>query len=200
MPSFAIASMPEPLNPAERAAALLLRARDEAGRIVFVSYAKTLTHRLRWRWRFDPSDAEEVASDAVQQFVANPPTASPAEAWLFTLLRQAAINRLRHQGADIRQPGAPLESLSARMGSDDAPFDAPSNLDLAELVALRDAISKGMDRMAEEDPVYVAIIVLAVEGYTNAEIGQALGISPNAAKDRVHRARKAARKHFKDCL
>lgn len=120
--------------------------------------------------------------------------------WIYRIATNAAIDRLRK-----RSPG-----MAALVGSNsDAPDDAscedaathragsiaePS----AESSYIRNEMNECIDAFVDTLPeIYRPVIVLSdLEGFTNREIAEILGVSVDTVKIRLHRARRELKKRF----
>ena len=111
--------------------------------------------------------------------------------WLHRIVVNAALMKLRR---DRRRPEESIEDLLPRFQEDGhhaetfSPGDLPADeqLERAEMRALTRAC------IAELPPAYRTVLVMRdVEELATSEVAAALGITPNAAKIRLHRARQA---------
>jgi RNA polymerase sigma-70 factor (ECF subfamily) len=141
----------------------------------------------------DPEDAKDVLQEtllAVARTVKDFRGASSVSTWLYTIARSFCIKKRRRskfapeheESLDSREPG-----LEARQVVD--PGRGPED-DLAGRqieTALEQAI-------AGLDPIYREVLVLRdVEGLTAPEVAEIMGLSVEAVKSRLHRARVAVR-------
>jgi RNA polymerase sigma-70 factor (ECF subfamily) len=137
----------------------------------------------------DPEDAKDVVQDtllAAARGLRDFRGASSFSTWLFAIARSFCIKKRR------RRAGAPEEHVSldadetrglAAAGS--TPDEAAGDHELA--MALDAAI-------ADLEPIYREVLVLRdVEGLTAPEVAEVLGLSVDAVKSRLHRARVAVR-------
>lgn len=110
--------------------------------------------------------------------------------WIYRIATNAALDRLRtrrpEEGQDVAEPE----------GDAEAPLEAQTPS--VEATLIRSEMSACIRRFVEALPEnYRAVMVLAeIEGFTNAEIAQILGIGVDAVKIRLHRARAALRKEL----
>ena len=144
--------------------ALYREARDD----VF-AYAATL---LR-----DSAAAEDVTAQAFERaykrrsrFDAR--RGSP-RAWLFGIVRNAALDELRRRKRDAN-------------AEIPAPPGEPGPDEVAELAAQRDAIRKALSRLQSRDREVIALKYHAE--LSNAELAAVLGVSPTNAGTLLHRA------------
>jgi RNA polymerase sigma-70 factor (ECF subfamily) len=96
--------------------------------------------------------------------------------WLYGVARKVLANH--------RRGGARREALAERAGAHAEPF-AP---DPAEAIGLRQDLVRALAGLSESDRELVLLV--AWEGLSLAEAGEALGCLPGTAAVRMHRARK----------
>jgi RNA polymerase sigma-70 factor (ECF subfamily) len=112
-----------------------------------------------------------------------------AATWLFRIATNVAIDHLRSPA--FRRRPASLEDV----GDPDASVlaERPSNI---EHQAIRNQMNSCIREVVDNLPAnYRAVLVLSdLEGYTAAEVAERLGLSQEAAKIRLHRARGHLRK------
>lgn len=136
---------------------------------------------LRSRLR-DPEDVADVAQEVFLRALRTIGSlADPAkvEAWLGTIARNCATDLHR---ARARRPSVPVDDHG------DGPVDDHVGPD--ELTELRELVGQvriGVGRLAPLDAALISMVALL--GFTPTEIADALGMTPNAAKVAVHRAR-----------
>ena len=137
----------------------------------------------------DPEDAKDVAQEtllAAARGLREFRGASSLSTWLFTIARSFCIKKRR------RRVGEPTEPLSldaddarAVAGADVPPDDAAGD---REMRAALDAAIQALE------PIYREVLVLRdVEGLAADEVSHVLGITVDAVKSRLHRARLAIR-------
>jgi RNA polymerase sigma-70 factor (ECF subfamily) len=103
------------------------------------------------------------------------------EAWLFRLARNACIDHLRRQR---------LRRIFTPFGAEHADIpEPPGAVDAEELDALRHALSRLR-------PVDRALLALAQEGRSQAEMAEITGTSVVVIKARLHRARERLREFY----
>ena len=104
--------------------------------------------------------------------------------WLYGIAHNVVRTHLR------RRPGVPLVELHATVDWDavDARLDAGARR--VELRTALDSLSPG-----ERD----LLLLVAWEGLSPAEAGEALGLTPTAARSRLHRARMRAQSALDSC-
>jgi RNA polymerase sigma-70 factor (ECF subfamily) len=125
----------------------------------------------------DREDAREVLQDtllAVARSVRDFRGASSLSTWLYTIARSFCIKRRRHPRHE-----EPLdEELPATAAN---PEDSAADREIEQLL---------LAAMGELEPMYREVLVLRDgEGLTAPEVAGVLGISADAVKSRLHRAR-----------
>lgn len=139
----------------------------------------------------DPEDAEDVLQEtllAMARGVHDFRGASSLSTWLYTVARSFCIKKRR------RSKFAPVETSLDTVGGSEAvsvpdPARGPDEAFAGKQVgqALEEAISA-------LDPMYREVLILRdVEGLTAPEVSEVLGVSVQAVKSRLHRARVAVR-------
>jgi len=127
----------------------------------------------------DREDAREVLQDtllAVARTVRDFRGASSLSTWLYTIARSFCIKRRRHP-----PPESSLEEAAEPVDPAADPEDAVATQEMEKLL---------LAAMAEIDPPYREVLVLRDgEGLTAPETAEVLGISVDAVKSRLHRAR-----------
>lgn len=147
----------------------------------------------------DPEDARDVLQDtllAMAQTVQDFRGASSISTWLYTIARSFCIKKRR------RSKFAPPQerSLETEVGPEAARLqDGAQGPD--EALAgkqLEQAIERAIAALA---PMYREVLLLRdVEGLTAPEVAEVLGISTQAVKSRLHRARLAVREQVAPLL
>jgi RNA polymerase sigma-70 factor (ECF subfamily) len=141
----------------------------------------------------DPEDAKDVLQEtllAAARTVKDFRGASSVSTWLYTIARSFCIKKRRRskfapeqeESLDAREPG-----LEARQVSD------PSRSPEDELAGRQ--VETALERaIASLDPMYREVLVLRdVEGLTAPEVAEVMGLTVEAVKSRLHRARVAIR-------
>ena len=132
------------------------------------------------------SGAEEEAGDVVQETWLRAVRQLPGFRWessLRTWLVSIALN-CAHEHNRRAGRWTSVEDVEAAMpgglSMESAPSGGPASVDTVDLARAIDALPQG----------YRSVLVLHdIEGYTHAEIGEALGIEPGTSKSQLHRAR-----------
>jgi RNA polymerase sigma-70 factor, ECF subfamily len=108
--------------------------------------------------------------------------------WIYRVATNAALDRLRAR--------RPEQALDAADPEDDAEVPPEAQTPSAEATAIRGEMSACIRGFVDALPEsYRTVMVLAeIEGFTNAEIAEILGIGVDAVKIRLHRARAALRR------
>jgi RNA polymerase sigma-70 factor (ECF subfamily) len=141
----------------------------------------------------DPEDAKDVLQDtliAAARSIRDFRGASSVSTWLYTIARSFCIKRRRRskfapeqeESLDTREPG-----LEARQVMD--PTRSPD-----EELAGRQVEGALEEAIASLDPMYREVLVLRdVEGLSAPEVAEIMGLTVEAVKSRLHRARLAVR-------
>lgn len=138
------------------------------------------------------TDAEDVLQDAllaIANHLAEFEGRSSFSSWAFTLARSACSRKRRGLK---NQPAAPLDEMSESVASVVSPEQHTSNKELA--LALERALASLPDDYRE------AIVLRDVEELTAPEAAASLGITVEALKSRLHRARNALRDALRPVL
>jgi len=141
-------------------------------------------------------DAQEVVQEAflsafkaIDRFQGQ----SQIGTWLHRIAINAALMKLR--GLDRRHERS-VEDLLPAWGGDGHFVEPPGAWgEAADGAALREELRAVVrEKIAELPGIYrIALTLRDIEGLTNEELAEALGVTVNAAKIRVHRARQALR-------
>ena len=154
--------------------------RGEPGAVErLLSQARPDLRRIARRACRGPEDAEDAVQHAIwalQRQLGTLRTASALAAWLFRVVSRECRRLL-----GLRGPSA-----------------APALLDHLEAapvpVGLRHDLARAIETLAE--PYRAALILRDVEEMTAPEAAAVLGITPEALKSRLHRARTQVREHL----
>ena len=133
----------------------------------------------------NPHDADDVLQDTLLSIATHLPEfegRSSLLSWVFTLTRTACARRRR--GLKNRPPVADDAAHERR-------DDAPSPEAQVASREIADALERALDSLADEQRE--VILLRDVEGLTASEAADVLGISVDALKSRLHRARGALR-------
>jgi RNA polymerase sigma-70 factor (ECF subfamily) len=143
---------------------------------------------------------EDVAHDLVQDTYARAFAArhqfeagTNVKAWLFRILRNCAIDRLRR---DRRGPDQTV--FDDEEGRDDAGAREPLRGD-PELERLRAVVAEDIEAALAALSIDArTIVLLDLEGLTESELAEVLGCSQGTVKSRLSRARAKLRQQLRD--
>lgn len=149
-------------------------------------------YRFGLRMCGNVEDAADVAQESLISMARSLPEfrgESSVSTWLYTIARRFCIRkRRRSKFAPARE-----DSLDANNGADagrvadpaPSPEEAASNIELAAV------LTRAIDALA---PAYREVLILRdVEGLPAAEVARIVGVSVDAVKSRLHRARLTVR-------
>ncbi len=141
----------------------------------------------------DPEDAKDVLQEtllAVARTVKDFRGASSVSTWLYTIARSFCIKKRRRSKFAPEQE----ESLDAREPSVEARQVADPSRSAEDELAGRQIEAALEQAIAGLDPMYREVLVLRdVEGLTAPEVAEVMGLTVEAVKSRLHRARVAVR-------
>ncbi len=174
----------------------LLRAGDDRAyeRLVVEQGGRLLA--VARRFLRNEEDARDCLQDCfVQAFRALPRFQgnSRLSTWLHRILVNAALMRLRSRRARPEEPIEPLLPKFLEDGHSAATYRdwSPGADELLERGQVRDVVRAAIDTLPE---TYRTVLVLRdLEELDTGEVAEMLGISANAVKVRLHRARQALR-------
>jgi RNA polymerase sigma-70 factor (ECF subfamily) len=146
----------------------------------------------------DDEDAADVLQETLLAAARTLPDfrgASSVSTWLYTIARSFCIKKRRSS----KFAPAALESLDQQADQGAAVADPDrSPEEAAAGRQLQTALDTAIDSL---DPMYREVLVLRdVEGLPAADVAEALGISVDAVKSRLHRARMAVRERVAPAL
>lgn len=198
MPAAACAVLRSTPAPAPADSEAPLRARLQAGEpAAFEELVNANAGRMLAVARRLLRDEEE-ALDAVQEALLQAflgldrfQGGSRLSTWLHRIVVNASLMRLRSRR---RRREEPIEDLLPQFAEDGHrldvqgpwPEDAHTRLETLEL---RGAVREAIDRLPEKHRT--VLLLRDIEGLANDEVASLLGIRPEAAKMRLHRARQA---------
>jgi len=176
-------------------ASLLDRAQtgDRSALEALLSRHQRRVYRFGLKMCRDPEDAKDVLQEtllAVARTVKDFRGASSVSTWLYTIARSFCIKKRRRskfapeqeESLESREPG-----LEARQVAD---LSRSPEDDLAGR-QIESALAQAIDSL---EPMYREVLVLRdVEGLTAPEVAEVMGLSVEAVKSRLHRARVAVR-------
>lgn len=164
----------------------------------FVDHFRTKVFQYTWLMCGQREDAEEVAQDTLLKVFENfgqlrePERVRP---WVFRIAKNACLTK-RRKSIFAPEPSQEL-SLDALMpsGGDLPVADSALSPEKTVLQAeVREALEQAIQALPD---LYRPVLLLRdVEGLSTEETAGVLGISEDAVKTRLHRARLAVRKHL----
>jgi RNA polymerase sigma-70 factor (ECF subfamily) len=143
-------------------------------------------HRFGLRMCQSSADAQDVLQEtllSIATHVNDFERRSAFSSWVFTLARNACIKRRRGRKNKAHLGQETIDAQTA---------DGPSPEQRAAENELGRALTRALDDLP--DDYREAIALRDVEGLTAAEAAEAIGISVDALKSRLHRGREALRK------
>ena len=155
-------------------------------------------YRLALRITSSHQDAEEVTQDALWTAGRKVHTFKGESAfgsWLYRITANAAYMKLRSRRATAREIALD-DVLPSLDGGHFEPLDdwSPKVDEQALQDELREVLERAIDRLP---PDYrTALVLHDIEGLSNPDIAEALGISLPAVKSRIHRSRLFLRKEL----
>jgi RNA polymerase sigma-70 factor (ECF subfamily) len=182
-------------------AALREGAPDAAERLIAI-YGDRV-YRLAVSITGSSQDAEEVVQDALWSVVRKIDTFrgdSAFGSWIYRIVANAAYQKLRSRSS--RRAEIPLEDVLPTFhenGHAAPSADWSAELDDPERgTELRLALTSAIDELPAE---YRTVVVLRdVEGLSNTEVAQVLGLTIGTVKSRAHRARLFLRKRLETAM
>ena len=181
----------------------LRREEPDAAEQLVERYADRV-YRLAVRITGSNEDAEEAAQDALWTAARKIHTFKGDSAfgsWLYRIAANAAYQKLRTRKAKAREVA--LDDVLPSLDDDGRHFepmdDWSNRVDQKALQGeLRSILEEAIDALP---PDYrTALVLHDVEGLSNPDIAEALGISLPAVKSRVHRSRLFVRKRLSEYL
>ncbi len=169
----------------EKDSAIIERAKagDTAALEELLASVAPAVRRFGVRMCKNPHDADDVLQDTLLTIATHLPEfegRSSLSSWVFTITRSACARRRR--GLKNRPPvDAPAERQDEASGPEA----------LASQRELGAALSQALDALPEDQRE--VILLRDVEGLTATEAAEAIGITVDALKSRLHRARAAMR-------
>lgn len=153
-------------------------------------------YRLAMRMLRNPQDAEDALQESFLQVYRGLKTfegRSNFSTWLYRLATNVCLMKIRRRGAE--PPGMlPLEDYLPRHEQGDQPSLQEWPEKPEEILLTKESREKMMEALGRLPADYRAVFILRdIEGFSNAEAGEALNISVAAVKSRLHRARIALR-------
>jgi RNA polymerase sigma-70 factor, ECF subfamily len=172
------------------------RAGDAAALEELLGRHQARVYRFGMKMCRDPEDAKDVLQDtllAMARSVRDFRGASSISTWLYTVARSFCIKK-RRKSKFAPDEQRPLDADDVLEAAD----PAPSPHDALASKRVEHAIERAIDAL---EPMYREVLVLRdVEGLTAPEVAEVLGISAQAVKSRLHRARLSVRSHLAPLL
>ena len=149
-------------------------------------------YNVAYRMMGNPEDAQDVSQDAFlsayrafERFRGE----SRVTTWLYRITTNAALMKLR-KGKKARQ--------LTQTGLDDVDIPDWNAQPDTEAVnsELREKLNEGISRLSPD--LRATVVLRDIEGLSNGEAADVLGISVPSMKSRLHRARVLLRKHLSD--
>jgi RNA polymerase sigma-70 factor, ECF subfamily len=174
-----------------------LERRDPYAADELVAQFGDRAYRLALRITGNAEDAEEAVQDALLSVVRKIDTfrgASALRSWIYRIVANAAYQKIR--GRREVCITVPLDDISLLV--DDGSASAVDWSARVDDPALQDELRRVLEAaLSALPPDYRGTVVLRdVEGLSNREIGEQLGITVANVKTRVHRARLYLRKRL----
>ena len=163
-------------------------AGDRTALGVLVTRFAAPVRRLAYAILRDADEAEDAAQDGVLQALVKldryDPT-RPFGPWLMRIVANAAIDRRRRRA--VRDTSELDEAVAGGGPLPDVEVDR---------LALRQRLAMALDKLPER--YRVAVVLFDVEGYSQAEIAQILGVAPGTVRSAVFHARRRLRRWLED--
>lgn len=167
------------------------RAGDRAALEALLERHQAQIYRFGMRMCRDPEDARDVLQEtllAMARGVGDFRGDSSISTWLYSVARSFCIKKRR------RSKFAPSEQALASAAAPETEAVADPGRGPDEVLAGKE-VEEALERAIRAlDPMYREVLLLRdVEGLTAPEVAEVLGISVQAVKSRLHRARLAVR-------
>jgi RNA polymerase sigma-70 factor (ECF subfamily) len=149
-------------------------------------------YRFGMRMCRDPEDAKDVLQEtllAMARGVRDFRGTSSISTWLYTIARSHCIKKRRKSKLSPQHE----RSLETELAQEARRLPDPARAPDEELAGRQ--VERALDRaIGELEPMYREVLLLRdVEGLTAPEVAEVLGVSIQAVKSRLHRARLAVR-------
>lgn len=151
-------------------------------------YSRILQYVTRITGSSDAEDITQDVFDKVHRGLAGFKSKSKLSTWIYRIATNAAIDRSRSAAYKHATESIPLNGSDER-GAQDGLGDqkAPSTDQMVIQKEMRDCINEYIEKLP---PDYKVVIILSeLEGISNKEIAEILGLSLSNVKIRLHRAR-----------
>jgi len=175
------------------------RAGDRAALETLLERHQEQVYRFGMKMCRDPEDAKDVLQDtllAMARSVRDFRGASSISTWLYTIARSFCIKKRR------RSKFAPDEerSLETDVAAEARRLSSPS-VDAEEAIAGKQVERALEQAIAGLDPMYREVLLLRdVEGLIAPAVAEVLGVTIQAVKSRLHRARLSVRERVAPLL
>ncbi len=183
--------VPEPTD--ETLVEEVLRGEDQALEDLIERY-RSRVYRLAFRFSGEKEDAEEIVQEVfmtlyrkLDQFEGK----SSFSTWLYRVAVNTSLMKLRGQGQAER---VSIDEIPEEHFQQEEEAQNPDDLIMTEEALAR--IEKAVGRLP--DDFKTVVILRDIEGFSNEETAEILGISAAASKSRIHRARAYLRKRLED--
>lgn len=156
-----------------------------------LAHADALYNFARWLVN-TPSDAEDLVQETYVRALGAAHRFEPGsnlKAWLFRILRNTHLDRLRRASSETA-------SLEADASVEPAPpvGDTPDEAQLEQIRALvAEDVAEAVHALPE---AWRTVILLDLEGMTETEVARVLGCAEGTVKSRLSRARAALRERL----
>ncbi len=141
----------------------------------------------------DAQDAVQDAFTSAFKAMSSFSGAAKLSTWLHRIVVNAALMKLRTRR---RKPEDSIEDLLPQFDSEGHWVDSPAEWGASGDILLQRRETRAMVRRCIEslpDPYRTVLMLRDIEDLDTEEVAQSLGITPNAVKIRLHRARQALR-------
>jgi RNA polymerase sigma-70 factor (ECF subfamily) len=175
---------PEPPDPQEAAAIVRVQAGDTAAYDLLVRRYMRSAYAVAYRLLGHREDAEDVVQEAFLAALANIRTFDPSRRFGPWLHRIVVTRGLNFRKARSRRTTEILDDAAVASA-------APGPVADAERAGLQATVAAALGRLPERQRLVVQLFEL--DGFSGAEIGTMLGISPGTVRWYLHEARQALR-------
>lgn len=154
-------------------------------------YTKILHYLKRLVGEFEAEEVTQVVFEKTSKNLNSFKGESKLSTWIYRIATNTALDILKSPSFK-RSYAGPLAPLPIHLPEIEGPVSKTSgNLSSPDKKIIRDEMNECIREFVDRlPPDYRTIITLAeLEGFTNKEIAEILGISLDAAKIRLHRAR-----------
>jgi RNA polymerase sigma-70 factor, ECF subfamily len=161
-----------------------------------LAYADTLHNLARYLTR-NPADAEDLVQETYARALRAAARFTPGtnlKAWLFRILRNTFVSLYRHQRANPIVGG--LDTVDPGTATTDEATWFRGDL---ELDRLRNLVTEELEAALRSLPEEArTVVLLDLEGLTEAEVADVMGCAVGTVKSRLARARAALRERLRD--